>query len=117
MKVLSIEAFVPSGPDFEIAKQFFQELGFTINWDVDGYTGFQHGDCRFILQRYDVPEFAQNLMFSVKIDNVAALRDEVLAKQLPERYGIRISDIKQEPYGKEMNLIDMAGVCWHFVEQ
>jgi hypothetical protein len=58
MKILSIEPFVPSGSNFEAAKQFFRDLGFYINWEVDGYIGFQCDDCRFILQRYDKPEFA-----------------------------------------------------------
>jgi hypothetical protein len=117
MKVLSIEAFVPSGSDFEKSKLLFQELGFKINWDVDGYTGFQRDECRFILQHYDVAEFAQNFMLSVKVSNVTEFRDDVLAKQLPQKFGIRISKITQQPYGTEVNLIDIAGVCWHFVEQ
>jgi hypothetical protein len=41
----------------------------------------------------------------------------VIDKQLPEKFGIRISQILQQPYGKEVNIIDIAGVCWHFVEQ
>ncbi len=117
MKILSIEPFVPSGSNFEAAKQFFQDLGFDINWEVDGYIGFQCDDCRFILQRYDKPEFAQNFMLSVKVSNVEEFRTTVLDKKLPETYGIRIGQITQQPYGKEVNVIDIAGVCWHFVEQ
>jgi hypothetical protein len=117
MKILSIEPFVPSGSNFEGSKQFFQELGFTINWEVDGVVGFQCDDSRFILQRYDVPEFAQNFMLSVKVSSIEEFRQNVLDKKLPEKYGIRISQIKQQPYGREVNVIDLAGVCWHFVEQ
>ena len=117
MKILSIEPFVPSGSNFEAAKQFFQDLGFNINWEVDGFIGFQCDDCRFILQRYDKPEFAQNFMLSVKVSNVEEFRTTVLDKKLPEAYGIRIGQITQQPYGKEVNVIDIAGVCWHFVEQ
>ena len=117
MKILSIEPFVPSGSNFDAAKQFFQDLGFYINWEVDGYIGFQRDDCRFILQRYDKPEFAQNFMLSVKVSNVEEFRTSVLDKKLPDTYGIRIGQIKQQPYGKEVNVIDLAGVCWHFVEQ
>ena len=117
MKIFSIEPFVPSGGNFEAAKQFFLDLGFKINWEGDGYAGFQHDDCRFILQRYDKPEFAQNFMLSVKVSNVEEFRTTVLDKKLPETYGIRIGQITQQPYGKELNVIDLAGVCWHFVEQ
>jgi len=40
----------------------------------------------------------------------------VIEKKLPERFGIRIGEVTQQPYGKEVNIIDIAGVCWHFVE-
>jgi hypothetical protein len=40
----------------------------------------------------------------------------VLAKKLPEKFGIRVAPPTQQPYGKEVNIIDLAGVCWHFVE-
>jgi hypothetical protein len=117
MKFLSLEPFVPSGNDFERAKQFFSEIGFTINWDVGNYAGFQRDECRFVLQKFDNKNFAENFMLSVKVTDVATFRKEVLDKQLPERYGIRIGGITQQPYGKEFNIIDMAGVCWHFAEQ
>jgi hypothetical protein len=117
MKFLSLEPFIPSGSNFESAKQLFQELGFHINWEVPGYAGFQRDECRFILQYFDNVEFAQNFMLSVKVGSVEEFRNDVLDKQLPEKYGIRIGAITQQPYGKEVNIIDIAGVCWHFVEQ
>ena len=116
MKFLSLEPFIPSGNNFEGSKQFFQEIGFKINWDAGGYIGFEKDSCKFILQQYDDEAFAQNLMISVKVDDAAAFRNSVLEKQLPERFGIRIGEVTEQPYGKEVNVIDIAGVCWHFVE-
>ena len=116
MKLLSLEPFIPSGPDFENSKLLFQELGFQINWDAGDYVGFEKDGCRFILQRYDSKEFAENLMINVRVDNVEEFRKMVLEKQLPERLGIKIGSATNQPYGKEVNLIDIAGVCWHFVE-
>jgi hypothetical protein len=40
----------------------------------------------------------------------------VIEKGLPEKFGIRIGKVNQQAYGKEVNIIDIAGVCWHFVE-
>jgi hypothetical protein len=114
--MLSLEPFVPSGSNFEGSKQFFRELGFHINWEVEDYVGFQWDDCRFILQRFDKVEFAQNFMLSVKVSSVEEFRNGVLEKKLSEKYGIRMGKIAQQPYGKEVNIIDLAGVCWHFVE-
>jgi len=116
MKFLSLEPFIPSGNDFESAKQFFTALGFTITWNAGGYAGFERDGCKFILQQYDNIEFAQNLMISVKVDDVAAFRNDVIEKKLPEKFGIRIGQVTHQPYGKEVNVIDIAGVCWHFVE-
>jgi hypothetical protein len=117
MKFLSLEPFVPSGSNFEGSKRLFLELGFKINWDQGGYVGFQKDECRFILQQYDQVEFAQNFMLSVKVTDVAAYRELIIEKQLPEKFGIRVGKVTQQPYGKELNMIDIAGVCWHFVEQ
>lgn len=116
MKFLSIEPFVPSGSDFEGAKQLFQELGFRINWDAGDYIGFENNGCRFILQKYNNKAFAENLMINVKIDNAAEFWKAVTEKRLTERFGVRVGPPTEQPYGKEVNLIDMAGVCWHFVE-
>ena len=113
---MSLEPFVPSGSNFEGSKQFFQELGFTINWDAGDYVGFERDGCKFILQKFNNVEFAQNFMISVKVDNAEEFWKEVNEKQLPKKFGIRISRPTMQPYGKEVNIIDIAGVCWHFVE-
>ncbi len=116
MDILSIEPFVPSGIHFEKSKQFFQELGFNLNWDAGDYVGFEKNGCKFILQKYDHPQFAENFMLSVRVKNVEAFWKDVLDRKLPEKFGIRIGNPTEQPYGKEVNIIDIAGVCWHFVE-
>ena len=61
MKFLSLQPFVPSGNNFEGSKLLFQELGFSITWDVGGYVGFERDGCKFILQQFDNRSFAENL--------------------------------------------------------
>src|SRR5687768_10085267 len=112
MKLLSLEPFIPSGSSFENSKQLFQALGFKINWDAGGYVGFERDGCKFILQDFDNEEFAQNLMISVKVSNAEEFWKFVTENKLPERFGIRITKPKQQPYGKEVNIVDIAGVCW-----
>jgi hypothetical protein len=116
MKFISLEPFVPSGSDFESSKQLFLELGFHIHWDAGDYIGFQRDDCKFILQKFNHKEFAENFMISVRISNADEFWKQLNEKQLPQKFGIRIKEPTQQPYGKEVNLIDLAGVCWHFVE-
>ena len=117
MQFLSLQPFVPSGSDFEGSKEFFQQLGFRISWDAGDYTGFEKDGCKFILQKYINKDFAENFMLSVAVTNVKEFRQEVIDKELPQRFGIRIGEVSVEPYGREVNIVDLAGVCWHFVEQ
>ncbi len=116
MEFLSLEPFVPSGSDFERSKQFFQHLGFEISWDAGDYVGFKQGGSAFILQKFDNHEFAANFMISVKIGNAEEFFQELTEKQLAEKFGIKVNKPVQQPYGKKVNVIDPAGVCWHFVE-
>jgi hypothetical protein len=116
MKFLALSPFVPSGPKYDESKQLFQELGFNLNWDAGDVAGFGADGCHFILQKYDQQAFAENFMLSVRVSSVEEFRDMVIAKQLPERFGIKVGKVSQQPYGKEVNIIDIAGVCWHFVE-
>ena len=117
MRLLSLEPFIPSGSDFGKSKALFQELGFEIKWDAGGYTGFEKDGCSFILQNYHNEEFANNLMISVGIDDVASFRESLIATGITTRFNIRIGEITNQPYGKELNMIDLAGVCWHFVQR
>ena len=56
-------------------------------------------------------------MLSIKITNAEEFWNEVNEKQLPAKFGIRLAKPAQQPYGIEVNIIDIAGVCWHFVKQ
>lgn len=116
MKFLSLQPFVPSGKDFDKSKNFFLDLGFTITWEDGDYVGFEKDECRFILQNFDNKEFAENLMISVAIENADIFWKENKNKQLEQKYGISLTNPTNQPYGREVNVIDLAGVCWHFVE-
>ncbi len=109
--------FIPSGPDFEKAKQFFAALGFETTWSNDEYVGLQRGDCAFILQKYDAPDFAANLMVRVPVADLDALWREIQAGDLISRFGIKANPPHSFPWGAtEIHLIDPAGVCWHFAD-
>ncbi len=116
-EVLGLRPFIPSGPDFAAAARFFVDLGFEKLWDSNGYAGFSSGTAKFILQDYINADFAANLMVRIDVSDLDAWWDNFSAKNLEEKYpGIRIKPPTDFPWGREVNIIDLAGVCWHIGE-
>jgi hypothetical protein len=116
MEFLALRPFVPSGKKYDESKELFKSLGFTMLWDAGGYAGFANGPCKFILQHYDQPGFPENFMLTVNVSDVHEFYNDLLARNIPAQYGIRITAPVKQPYGLEVSLIDLAGVCWHFVQ-
>ena len=114
LQALSLLPFVPSGKDYDASRRLFTELGFEETWENDGYAGFRNGDAQFILQRFDHKTFAENLMIRLNVKNLDAWWQTVSQKQLGKTYpGFRINPPSDFPWGREVNFIDLAGVCWH----
>jgi hypothetical protein len=116
MKYNSIEPFVPSGKDFQKSRQLFLELGFNITWEAGEMVGFENNGCKFILQKYDEKSFAENYMLSVKVDDLDEFWQQISEKNLPEKFGVKLNPPQNFPWGREVNMIDIAGVCWHFLQ-
>lgn len=114
MKYNFIEAFVPSGKDFQASRQLFLELGFSVVWENGDYVGFENNGCRFTLQNFDSKEFAENLMMRVAVDDLDEFWRNLSKKNLTEKFGVKLIEPTDFPWGREVNLIDIAGVCWHF---
>jgi predicted enzyme related to lactoylglutathione lyase len=106
--------FVPSGPDFPKALAFFAELGFQKQWEHDGLAGLRFGGAYFMLQSIDVPEWQSNQMITFEVDDLALYWSEIAAKDLPARFdGVKIRPPTDFPWGREVHIIDPAGICWH----
>jgi hypothetical protein len=116
MRFHSIEPFIPSGSNFEKSRQLFLEIGFEIRWEGNGYVGFQKDNCQFILQNYDDRHFAENLMIRITVSNLDEFWQEMGKKQLAKKFDIKVKEPTVFPHGREINLIDLAGVCWHIAE-
>jgi len=107
--------FVPSGPDFNAAIAFFADLGFETAWRHDGLAGLRFGGAYFLLQDIHVPGWQSNQMHIAEVDNLDAYWSEIDALDLPGRYpGVRTKGPTEFPWGREVHIIDPAGVCWHF---
>lgn len=116
-EVLGLRPFIPSGPDFAEAIKFFLELGFEKLWEADGYAGFSCGSAKFILQDFNDTHFAENLMVRVDVSDLDAWWAHYSAKSLDSKYkGVRIKPPTEFPWGREVNIVDLAGVCWHIGE-
>jgi hypothetical protein len=116
VKFNGLEPFIPSGPDFEKSKQLFLALGFQINWEGGGYIGFQRDNSAFILQNYDDKHFAENLMMRLNVNDLDAFWQEINALNLTQKFGVKLKEPTVFPWGREVNLIDIAGVCWHIAQ-
>ena len=114
MKFNSIEPFVPAGSDFKSSKRLFLEIGFNIRWETDDYIGFRRDTCAFILQNFNDKTFAENLMIRVVVENLDEFWQEISDKNLDKKFNIKLKPPTKFPYGREVHLIDIAGVCWHF---
>ncbi len=114
LRALSLLPFVPSGKDYDGSRRLFADLGFEEVWEHDGCAGFRNGPAQFILQRFDDKAFAGNFMVRLNVPDLDAWWREVSGKQLQKKYsGLRIQPPAEFPWGREVNFIDLAGVCWH----
>jgi hypothetical protein len=114
LRAVSLLPFVPSGCDYDASRRLFADLGFEETWESDGYAGFRNGDAQFIMQRYDVKEFAENFMVRLNVESLDDWWRAVSGKQLERAYpNFRIKPPTDFPWGREVNFIDLAGVCWH----
>ena len=109
-----LQPFVPSGPNFDRAISFFPDLGFVAVWQADGIAGLRFGAAYFMLQDINVPEWQSNQMITIEVDDLDSYWREIDALALPDKYeGVRTKPPTDFPWGREVHIIDPAGVCWH----
>ena len=114
LRAQSLLPFVPSGADYGASRQLFKDLGFEEVWEHDGYAGFRNGAAQFILQRFDDRPFAENFMVRLNVKDLDVWWRAASEKQLDEKYpAFRMNPPADFPWGREVNFIDLAGVCWH----
>jgi len=114
LRALSLLPFVRSGTDYDASRRLFADLGFEEVWENDGYAGFRNGDAQFILQKFDVKAFAENFMVRLNVKDLDVWWQAVSRKQLEKTYPrFRINPPSDFPWGREVNFIDLAGVCWN----
>lgn len=112
-----LRTFLPT-QDFELSKRFYEALGFekVVDGEVAIFDTAEPGG--IILQRYYNKDWAENLMLSLRVDDLDAWWAHIDGLDLPGNFGVRPpAPPKDYPWGlREVHVIDPAGVLWHFVQ-
>ena len=119
---LELKAHLPA-KDFEISKQFYQDIGFTLCWSNGGlaYLHFgphgEPGKLGFLLHDYYVKEFAENLQMHLLVKEVDAWWAQIQAKQVPEKYGVGMGPPEDREWKmRDFTLFDPSGVLWRVAQ-
>jgi hypothetical protein len=113
-RATTLYPFVPSGPQFARSIAFFAALGFDKVWQHDGLAGLRFGGAYFLLQDIDVPEWQKNQMITFEVADLDAYWSELEAQDLANEFpGVKLRPPTQFPWGREVHIIDLGGVCWH----
>jgi hypothetical protein len=117
MKALKLRPFVPSGADFPLAVQFYEELGFEKIFSSAELCIFRVGETEFHLQNFQNEQLQHNYMLELCVQDLDAWWQHIQNTGVVGKYQIRAKPPQIQPYGKRaVHLIDPAGVLWHITE-
>lgn len=116
-RVTDMKAFVPA-KDHALSKEFYSDLGFTINFSNEEIAELQMGSFRFLLQKFYVAEHAGNFMMTLNVEDADAWWDYIQQREIPNKYpGIMCKAPTMQPWGiRVLYLSDPSGVLWHIAE-
>jgi catechol 2,3-dioxygenase-like lactoylglutathione lyase family enzyme len=112
LRITEIKAFIPA-KNFELSKQFYKELGFTMASDTDGIAYFHFDQVSFLLQDFFVQSHAENFMMHILVEDVDAWWGRVRDSDVVAKYGVKLSDVESQPWRmRDFCLTDPSGVLW-----
>ena len=112
LRVTEIKAFVPS-KDFEVSKQFYKDLGFTMASEGGGIAYFHFGHVSFLLQDFCAESITENFMMHILVEDVDSWWNHVHASGVLSKYGVKITDLEEQPWRmRDFCLYDPSGVLW-----
>jgi hypothetical protein len=122
LEALELKAHLPS-KDFEVSKQFYQDIGFTLCWSSDGLALLHYGPHNvqgvpaILLQNYYVKELAENLQMHLLVKDVDAWWAHLQTKQITQRYGVDIGPPEDREWKmRDFTLVDPSGVLWRIAQ-
>lgn len=112
LHTVEIKAFLPAN-DFDLSKRFYQALGFTIPWSDDTLAYVHHGHCSFLLQKFYVPEHAQNFQMHLLVENADDWWRHLDELKIADTFGVAIGEPEDQPWAmRDFTLFDPSGVLW-----
>lgn len=113
----SIRPFIGS-KNFNESRAFYEELGFQeikIDPKMSLFKVNEH--LAFYLQGYYAKDWIENTMFVIEVDDIDTCYADIVSKNLPDKYqDVKLTKIKYLDWGKEIHLLDPAGVLLHFCQ-
>jgi len=112
LAVVEIKAFVPA-KDFELSKQFYKDIGFTMASEGGGVAYFHFENASFLLQDFCAGATAENFMMHMLVKDVDAWWDRIHASGVVATYGVTLSGVELQPWRmRDFCLTDPSGVLW-----
>jgi hypothetical protein len=112
LRVVEIKAFVPAR-NFELSKQFYKDIGFSMASDGGGIAYFHAGNASFLLQDFYAEAFAANFAMHLLVEDVDAWWNRIEASGAAGKYGVEFSGIELQPWRmRDFRLTDPSGVLW-----
>jgi len=112
LNVTEIKAFVPS-KNFELSKQFYKDLGFTMASEGGGIAYFHFGHVSFLLQDFCAESLGENFMMHILVEDVSSWWNHVQASGVLSKYGVKVTDMEEQPWRmRDFSLYDPSGVLW-----
>lgn len=118
LAAIELKAHLPA-KDFEVSKQFYQDIGFTLCWSNGGLAYFhcgphgEHGKVAFLLQNYFLKELAEHLQLHLLVEDADAWWAELEAKRIPQKYGVAMGAPEDRDWKmRDFTLFDPSGVLW-----
>lgn len=112
----SIRTFI-GAKDYNLSRQFYRDLNFQEIPISKDMSYFRTDDFGFYLQDYYIKDWVDNSMIFLEVDNVERHFIELKALDLHHKYeSVRLSEIHDSDWGREVFMHDPAGVLWHFGE-
>ena len=113
----SIRSFI-GARNFEESRAFYKDLGFEESVISKDMSYFKVTDVLgFYLQAAYVKDWVDNTMLFLEVDDVNRYWSELQNLGLHNKYkNVRLTNIREESWGKECFMHDPSGILWHFGE-